>query len=246
MTLASTSDVLDRLAPVHEFAPDWGDVLARAGVPSEMSRAKTRRRLVLAAALVVAIVVPLTAIAKSRDWWFFSTGAPAPATRVFVLKTGEWDGQRWELVAYRTLNDGLCFSMSPAGSNGRGAMNCDRIVGVTRDSKQYTPRAITYLSGGGVTPELPRYVVGPVTDEAEEVAVYFVDGEVLRTETFAVPQSLGAIRFYAARLPRSMLPMALRSGFLDKLVGFNRAGRIVACLNLPLPPAEAVPRSPCP
>jgi hypothetical protein len=241
MTFASTSEVLDRLAPVHEFAPDWDDVLERSGLPSMQRRAKTR--LVLAAALLVAIVVPLTAIAESRDWWFFSAGAPAPATGVFVVKTGEWDGQRWELLAYRTVNDGLCFSMAPAGSNGRGAMNCDQIVGVTRDWKHSAPHAITYLSGDP-TSDLPAYIVGAVTDEAERVAVYFVDGEVLRMETFAAPPSLGAVRFYAAPLPRSMLPMTL-GGFVDTLVGLNSEGRIVACLNLPQPPGESVPRSPC-
>lgn len=245
MTFASTSDVLDRLAPVYEFAADWDDVLARAGVPSGSSRAKTQRRLALLAALIAAIVVPLTAIAESRDWWFFGAGAPEPATPVFVVKTVEWDGERWELVAYRTLNDGLCFSMSPAAANGRGAMNCDQIVGVTREWKQETPRAITYLTGRPSI-ERPGYIVGAVTDEAGEVAVYFINGDVLRTEAFAAPQSLGAIRFYAARLPGSMLHIALGSRFVDKLVGLDRDGRLVACLNLPLPPAEAVPRSPCP
>lgn len=240
MTFASTNDVLDRLAPAYEFAPDWDDVLARARVPSEPPRATTGRRLVLVAALLVAIVAPLTAIAESNDWWFFSAGAPRPATRVFVVRTGEWGGQRWELVAYRTVNEGLCFSMAPAGSNGRGAMSCDRILGVARESAH----EITYLSGGP-TKELPGYVVGPVTAEAEDVAIYFVDGTVLRTATFAAPRSLGAIRFYATPLPRSPLAMVLGSGFVEKLVGFNRAGRIVACLDLPLPPAEAVPPSPC-
>jgi hypothetical protein len=249
MTFASTSEALDRLAPVHEFAPDWDDVLSRARVPSPRRRVETRRRLALVAALLVAIVVPLTAIAESRDWWFFSAGAPAPAMRVVVVKTGEWAGQRWELVAYRTVNGGLCFSMAPAGSNGRGAMNCDRVVGVTRESNQFKPRAITYLSSGPTT-DLPGYIVGAVTDAAEEVAVYFIDGRVLRTETFAAPRSLGAIRFYAGRLPAllpgSMLPAPLDSRFLDKLVGYDRDGRVVACLNLPLPPAESVPLAGCP
>jgi hypothetical protein len=243
MTFVSTSDVLDRLAPLHEFVPDWDDVLARAGLRYGPPRAKTRRRLVMVAALLAATIVPLAAIAESHDWWFFSSGAPAPATDVYVVRTGEWDGQRWELVAYRTVNDGLCFSMAPAGSNGRGAMNCDRILGVTRDWSQDTPHAITYLSSGA-TKDLPAYIVGAVTEEAETVAVYFLDGEVLRTETLAAPRSLGTIRFYAAQLPRGLLPFALGSGFVDKLVGFND-GRIVACLNLPLPPAEAAPRSPC-
>jgi hypothetical protein len=244
MTFASTSDVLDRLAPVHEFAADWEDVLARAGVPSWPPRARIRPRLALVAALLVAIVVPLTAIAESRDWWFFGAGAPAPATPVSVVKTVDWDGQRWELVAYRTVNDGLCFSMSPASSNGRGPMNCDQIVGVTRDWKG-SPHAITYLSARPAI-ERPGFIVGAVTDEADAVAVYFVNGDVLRTEAFAAPESLGAIRFYAARLPGSRLPMAFDSRFVDKLVGLDRDGRIVACLNLPLPPAESAPRSPCP
>jgi hypothetical protein len=48
------------------------------------------------------------------------------------------------------------------------------------------------------------------------------------------------------QLPASRLPLAFDSRFVDKLVGLDGDGRIVACLNLPLPPAESVPRSPCP
>lgn len=240
--IVSTSEVLDRLAPVYDFAPDWEDVLARAGV----SRRPTRRlRLVLTAVLLVTIVVPLTAIAESRDWWFFSNGAPAPATDVFVVKTGEWDGTRWELVAYRTVNRGLCFSLSRAGSKGRGPMNCDQIVGVTPESEQLTPKAIAFLSAGP-SAELPAYVAGAVTDEADEVAIYFVDDRVVRTETFAAPDALGAIRFFAARPQRSRLFFALPGRFVDKIEGIDADGRVVACLDLPLPPAERVPRLPCP
>jgi hypothetical protein len=88
--------------------------------------------------------------------------------------------------------------------------------------------------------------VGAVTDEAEEVAVYFIDGKILRTETFAAPRSLGAIRFYAARLPGPLLPVIFHSGFVDKLAGLDGDGRIVACLNLPEPPGDTAPRWPCP
>jgi predicted nicotinamide N-methyase len=68
---------LHRLVSSSVWQPNWSDVLTRAGeVPAKQPRL-VRRRLVLTAALVAAIVAPLTALSAANDWWFFKVaGAP--------------------------------------------------------------------------------------------------------------------------------------------------------------------------
>jgi hypothetical protein len=248
MMFASTSDALDRLAPAHDFVSDWNDVVARAGVPVGPRR-PWLRRLVVVAVVLAAVGVPLTAVAASQDWWFFAAGhAPVPVTPVGVVKTGEWDGKRWVLAAYRSGTDGVCYSMSPASSANStgqgGAMGCDQIEGVprTEQSKRYTPHAITYLSGSA-SPDLPAYIVGPVIDRAVTVEVFFAEGRTLRTETFEAARDLGSIRFYAAELPEGV-QLGPGPGFLEKLVGLDGDGQIVACMTFPMP-EEGVPLSAC-
>jgi hypothetical protein len=244
MTFASVSDALEQLAPAHEFVPDWDDVAARAGTV----RRSPRRRWVVAAIVFAASLLPLVALAGAEDWWFFRFGsAPAPVTGVGVVKTGTWDGKRWVLAAFRSGTDGVCFSMMPAGSassdGAGGSLSCDQIEGVPRtpQSKRYTPHGITYLMGGG-SALLPAYIVGPVAARADEVEVHFANGIVLRTPTFEAPESLGSsIRFYAAQRPESVRPSI---GSVEKLVGLDRNGRIVACLIFPMP-EEGVALSAC-
>jgi hypothetical protein len=270
------SVVLDELVPSFEDERgDWGRVLhdarlneGEAALPrraetaiaierGELSRGRPMswlnpRRLVIIAAIVAAIAIPLAALAASQNWWFFrfSGGAPTPITGVTVVRSGSWDGQGWQLTAYRSGTDGICFSMTPtatAHSTGEGAaMNCDQIAGVPRtaQSKQYTPHAITFLSGSFV--RFPAYVVGPVIATADEVVIHLADGTTLRTATFDAPEELGsAIRFYATRLPAPLQPRGLppRLG-IRKLVGLAHDGRIVACLVVPMP-EQGVPLSAC-
>jgi len=211
----------------------------------------TSRRLVLIAAVTAAIAVPLVALAASQNWWFLRFGdAPIPVTAVTVVKTGTWDGKPWQLTAYRSATDGICFSLGPtatARSTGYGAaMSCDQIEGVPRtaQSKPYTPHAITFHAGAS-DDEFPAHIVGPVIDTADEVVIH-LDGTILRTPTFDAPEELGsAIRFYAARLPelphlRGQPPRLP----IRKLVGLAGDGRIVACLVVPMPKV-GVPLSAC-
>ena len=243
MTFLSLSDALERLAPPQHFADDWDDVLGRVGEPASQSadrpRAQRRQRWLVAAAVAAAIVVPVAAatVAARSDWWFFASHVPAAATPPVVVKSGTWDGKRWELVAYRTASDGICFSMTPsasATSAGVGAaMNCGGFAPATPSgSPEGGPHGITYLSGS--SPELPTYVVGPVIDTADEVVIYFANGDVLRTPAFDAPASLGAVRFYAARVPESVVrpPIGHGETSLQKLLGLNKDGQVVACLTL--------------
>lgn len=216
-------------------------------------RARARRRILAVVVALLAVLIPVSAVPVVNEWWFFQFGeAPAPVTDVVVVKSGTWDGTRWELVAYRSGTDGICFSMGPATSaettGAGGAMSCDQIEGVPRtpESKPYTPHAISFLSASGSGGELPAYVAGPVTGRADEVAVYFANGVVLQTPTFEAPSSLGPIRFYAAQLPDAVARLAvpLDYGWIEKLVGLDGDGRIVACLTFPLPEA-GMPLSAC-
>lgn len=212
------------------------------------------RRLAITAAIVVAIAVPLVAVAASQDWWFLRFGgAPVPVTDVTIVKTGSWQGKAWQLAAYRSQTAGICFSITPsptANPAGEGAaMGCARIEGVPRtgQSKPYTSHAIMFLSGAGPS-GFPAYIVGAVIDTADEVAIELLDGTTLRTRTFDAPKELGsAIRFYATELPEQRSPTGElpRLRFpVRNLAGLSSDGRIVACLIVPVP-EEGVPLAGC-
>jgi hypothetical protein len=223
----------------------------RAGWPGYALLGARRRPALLVAALVAVALIPVAALAVANDWWFLGPGlSPTPASEVIVVKTGTWDGKGWQLTAYRSDTEGLCYALTPTGSSGEGAsISCDSIEGVPRtpESKPYTPHAISFVIGGGGV--LPASIYGPVTDKAEEVDVYFRKGAVLRTPTVAPPSSLGAaVRFYAAPLPASVPRLRPSSrpgeGPLKKLVGLDHNGHVVACLTVPLPKG-GVPLSAC-
>jgi hypothetical protein len=239
------SAVLDELVPsFDDERGDWDRVVRAAR--ARRRRWITPRRLVLVAAVVAAIAVPLVAVAASREWWFFRSGAaPVPVTEVNVIPTGSWDGTRWQVTAYGSLTDGICFSMIPdlGGPAGFGsAMACSPMQGVPRTprSKPDAPYGVTYVSGAALE-GFPPYVIGPVVEAANEVEIHLASGTVLRAPAFDVPDRLGAIRFYVTRLPEE--PRA-RSGPIRKLVGRTQDGRVVACLVSPMP-AEGVPLSAC-
>jgi hypothetical protein len=226
---------LDQLAPQIAWRPDWADVLKRAGVqPARARRRLTRRRALLALAVVLLVAVPLAAYATSNDWWFLNGSAPVPVNAPVVIKEGEWSGHGWELVAYRSATDGLCVSVTPKGSDihGQGgAMGCAPIAGVSRTSrtKQTPDMTITYLSGG-VTIKLPPYIAGPVVETATEVEIRYRDGEVVKAPTFPGPDSLGHVRFYAVQLPADLAPKPRRLFDIDKVIGRSTDGSVVACL----------------
>lgn len=147
---------LDLLAPREVFVGEWGDVLARAGRRTQGARSGrsqfiTRRRVLIVAVALAALLIPLVALGASSDWnwWFlrFSSGtglpisttstgnttlpaspagpAPAPLSGgPTIVASGSWEGKSWVLVAYLSQTDGVCYAVSPsetAHSNGMGA-----------------------------------------------------------------------------------------------------------------------------
>lgn len=245
MTL-SVDSALERLAPPQHFAADWADVLGRVGElapePADRGRLLARRRRpgLVAAALAATLIVLVAATAVAAvndwsvtDWWFLGNGAPAPVTTPVVVKSGSWDGKGWELVAYRSTSHGICFAMTPSGAGKAdgfgGGLACGGFSPVAPSGSIGGLHRITFLSGS--SPQLPTYIVGPVVDNAVEVVISFANGAVIRTPTFDAPASLGALRFYAARVPESVPRPTPRAPSLEKLVGLNEDGQVVACLT---------------
>jgi hypothetical protein len=232
--------LLEELVSDAAWTPDWKAVLVRAGVPPTR-RLLTRRRAMVAVAVAAAVMIPLAALADANDWWFFRTpGSPAPTSAPVVVRTGAWDGHPWQLVAYPSVTDGLCFGMIPGTSTGSSygaAMGCATLKGVAR-TVQTKPAAqdmtITYLSGSASS-VLPAYIVGPVVEDATTVAIRLSDGTTIRTPTFAGPSPLEHVRFYAAQFPSGPArPPTTNPPFhalpIEWIAGLDRGGHVVACL----------------
>jgi hypothetical protein len=170
-------------------------------------------------------LVPVVALGAANDWWFFKNGnPPTPTSTPVLVKQGVWDGHPWELDAYRSTTDGLCFAVKATGSNKGAAMGCLPFVGIARTNKtKPTPElTITYMSHSG-NRRFPAYIAGPVIADASQVKIRFPDGQTLRVPTFAAPRSLGRVRFYASPLPaHQFLP--------EWAAGLNARGQIIACI----------------
>jgi hypothetical protein len=228
-------EVLDRLAPAHGWVADWSDVLERAGVRHSAGLV-TKRRVLLALVVLAAVLVPLAAIGAENDWWFLRFGGtPAPTSAPVIVKEGEWGGHPWQLIAYPSTTDGLCVSITPkdARVDGTGgAMGCGPFAGISRtpETKSSPDMTITFLSGGA-SADLPAYIVGPVIAKATTVEIRFGNGEVLRVPTFAGPESLGHVRFYAMQLPAGVkdTPGTFLTS-LKSVAGLDADGEVVACL----------------
>ena len=226
MTFADNA--LDRLAPATPWEPDWSDVLARAGDRRLLSRRLlTKRRLLIALAVLAAFAVPLAALAAAKDWWFFRFGDfPRPVRAPVVVKEGVWSGHPWELIAYPSTTDGLCLAVAPKGAQARGdgaAMSCAPQIGVARtpETKASPDMTITFLTSSAGD-RLPGYIVGPVVEDAATVVIRLDAGTALRVPTFGGPSSVGHVRFYASELPANGgLPPGL-FGRRFRLTGLDR------------------------
>jgi hypothetical protein len=242
MNARSVEDDLDRLAPREQFAHDWNEVLERAGVQKAGAVGPAWRRLkwLLLAAVVAAVVVPIAAatvaVTNWSGWFSSSPDQFRPASEPVVVRTGSWDGTRWQLVAYlefHTSNvDLYCYSVMPYGSSLTArpdAVGCGGIApfapGASPDHNGIRHAGILY--GATESPGLPYWAAAPVVDTAVEVALHFRDGDVLRVPTYAAPESLGHVRFYATPIPD--VPQSSGQSPV-KVVGLDENGAVVACL----------------
>ena len=238
MNAHAVEDVLDRLAPRAQFAHDWGDVLERAGVQEAraVGPAWRRRKWLLLAAIVAAVVVPIAAATVAvTDWSGWWPSSPhdqfRPASEPVVVQTGSWDGRRWQLVAYRELHtstiDTYCFSVMPYGSSLTARPARAGCGGIPTRPADAPTRYAGILYGATESPGLPYWAAGPVVDTAVKVELHFRDGDVLRLPTYAAPESLGHVRFYATPIPE--VPQSSGQSPV-KVVGLDENGAVVACV----------------
>jgi hypothetical protein len=204
------------------------------------SRLVTKRRLVVLVAVLAAVLVSLAAFGATNDWWFLESGSsPTPSQAPNVVMQGQWNGHPWQLAAWRSEShpvepDGLCFSVTPRGFPAEGEGGNTSCVGAfagiepTPETKTSSEMTITFL-GGTASEQLPAYIAGPVISEATAVEVRFGDGDVLRVPTFAAPEPLQRIRFYATP-PASVQPTLNDPTWLKSVAGLDAKGNVVACL----------------
>jgi hypothetical protein len=189
----------------------------------------------------------LSAVGAKNDWWFLNTASsPTPRQAPNVVKEGEWNGHPWQVSAWRIrvnrasarfpfTPDGLCFSVTPRGFPAEGEGGNSSCVGAfagiepTPQTKTSSEVTITFL-GGTASKQLPAYIAGPVISKATAVEVRFGNGDVLRVPTFAAPERLQRIRFYATPLPANVQPTPNDPTWLKSVAGVDAKGNVVACL----------------
>jgi hypothetical protein len=197
-------------------------------------------------AVLAVVLVTLAAVGATNDWGFLESGSSPTPTQAMpnVVNQGEWNGHPWQLAAWRSESqsarylstpDGLCFSVTPRGFPAEGEGGDTSCVGAFRgieprpETKTSSEMTITFL-GGTASEQLPAYIAGPVISKARAVDVRFGDGDVLRVPTFAAPERLQRIRFYATPLPANVQPTPNDRTWLKSVAGLDAKGNVVACL----------------
>ncbi len=243
-----TQDPLERLAPALAWEPDWSDILRRSGERREQ-RAVPARRLLLAVAVAVAVLVPLAAVAAERDSWFMSQiGLPEPASEPVVVAEGTWSGHPWHVVAYRSRDRGLCWGIvADLARLSDASIGCGPFRGIPSALPGPPDDDLTLSVGVGSSTSIPLHVYGPVVGEARAVEVRFTNGETLRLTTFPAPDSVGDVAFYAARLPDGVAPPEddrIPWMPVERVTGYGGSGEVVACY-VDARVAEGTPLSDC-
>ena len=202
------SEILTSHVPERrEIAPNWANVLRRAGFREPWRLELSRRRLLIAlTAILVAVLASALAVSAENDWWFLRDGpfkGPAPAGEVVVVAIGTWDGNGWTLAAYRTNADpkqeNICEALTPEGSPGpQGSGPMFECAPIPAPSESFSFAFKTGPKGSG----FPPYVLAVVQDEAVNVRIELTDGETIEAKTIPAPAELGLpIRFVATPLP---------------------------------------------
>ena len=201
------SEILASYVPERrEIAPDWANVLRRAGVREQWRPKLIRRGLTFAfAAILLAMSASVLAVSAENDWWFLRgpvPNGPAPTGKVVVVATGTWEGHDWTLTAYRTNfnpEEEVCLALTPSESPDlRGRDFGCGMIPVRSEWKSFAFGFKTGPKGSG----FPPYVLASVPGEATNVRIELTDGKTIEAKTFAAPAELGlSIRFLAAPLP---------------------------------------------
>jgi hypothetical protein len=229
-------EALERLAPLKKTVPTWEEVLARAqaATPNRDRSRRRANRALRVAVIITAAAIPIAALAGSSEWWFFRFGrAPDAVNGVTLVQAGIWDGTAWQLTAYRSAAAGICVAMTPTGQANLSHEGAGMTCGVVTARKEPTPANGGLLYFGGDSDRLKTWIAGIVVDSAVEIDLHFEGGVVIRSPTIDAPSSFGsAVRFFVTQLPFRVISLFDRSGEgprLEKIVGLDREGRVVAC-----------------
>jgi hypothetical protein len=199
--------VLDRLVPIPAQGGDWGRVLADAGATKPRNTALRSRRLALALVALAALAAAFAfvpALAGQGYFWFLDhPGAPKPTTPVVtVTSITDRSGVKWELTAYKSEDQGLCFQLTPEltgeGRGGGGACGSPLPIG----TMMITSDAFNRM-----------FILGPVTSDAQRVEIRGSAGQV-EAKVAAAPEALRSdVKFYVAQLPATMAdaPMTVKA-----------------------------------
>jgi hypothetical protein len=208
---------LNELLPAVEIADDWGRVLrdadaGRLGYARVHQALTPRLRLVLVATvLLLAALIPLTALGVSNSWWLRDSGRrpPAPIGEAIVLRTGKSNAISWSLIGYRTVQNRMCLvftTTQPQIQNGPPpsppATYCDaNVVGMADQASTKPPGLLAFF--GSVAPEdAGNFVAGPTSAQVAHVKILLSDGGAFIVDTAPVPDELGQpIRFFVAVVP---------------------------------------------
>jgi hypothetical protein len=223
---------LEQLVIDGAWMPDWDDVLRRADViPSvaaalkpERPRLTQRRWALVVLAILIAVSIPLTALAVSEDWWFVGA-APDPAGAVEAVESGVWNGVPWALVAYDSESGGVCYGLSinvPQATRPNGALSCAFL-----DDGGKPQHSLSYLTAGSADAGFPRYAAGAVQADAATVELQIADGSIVRTQTLPRPATLHTdVQFFVTRLPAG----TPADSDVTTISAFGANGQTLACV----------------
>jgi hypothetical protein len=223
---------LEQLVTDAAWMPDWDDVLGRADstplaaatLEPERLRSTRRRWALVALAILIAVTIPLTALAVSEDWWFVGA-APDPAGAVGAVDSGVWNRMPWTLVAYDSESGGVCYGLSinaPQATRPNGTLTCAFL-----DNSGRPQHSLSYLTAGSADNGFPRYAAGAVQPDAASVALHMTDGSIVRTQTLPRPATLHSdVRFFVTRLPAG----SPADGDVTTISALGAGGDTLACV----------------
>ena len=229
-----SESIVDQLTAIE---PDWADVLRRLGkdrgsgsVRPVGRRRLPRRRTVLLAIALAAVIAPLAALAANRWWFLGSSVLPRPAHTPIVVTQGSWYGHPWTLAAYPSKGYGLCWGITFAGhtphpdrfmrSTSPGlafheaadGFGCGGVVGLRHWNPAELP-TVEYESETSYGSGYPSWIAGAVVTSATHVVVRWpavkpLPGllgsppETERAATFPVAVADYRVRLFAVPVPK--------------------------------------------
>jgi hypothetical protein len=206
------AQILDQALPCKFDAPDWEKVLTESrNSAARQLPGRNRRKLVLLVALVLlAVLVPLSALGMANNWWFLSApGHFTPMGNVVTVASGRSEGAPWSLVAFMTEKEGLCDSITPYPPGGSQSEAWEAGAGCSgiRADEEGTWRPMVSFGTGSVTTSSGKttmIVGGPTDSSVAEVEVVESNGKKVTTQTIPAPSELGVrVRYFVTALPPS-------------------------------------------